>query len=100
MIWEYLNFSTSSHPKIDGEIERVNWVIKYMLSMYVMDKPSKWEDYLHLLEFSYNNESQTSLKMSPFEALYGRKCNMSMHWDIPTDRTVGCIWSRKWKRRW
>jgi hypothetical protein len=26
-----------------------------MLSMYVMDKPSKWEDYLHLVEFDYNN---------------------------------------------
>jgi hypothetical protein len=26
-----------------------------MLKMYVMDKPSKWEDYLHLVEFSYNN---------------------------------------------
>jgi hypothetical protein len=44
-----------------------------MLRMYVMDKPSKWEDYLHLVEFSYNNGYQASLKMSPFEALYGRK---------------------------
>jgi hypothetical protein len=44
-----------------------------MLRMYVMDKPSKWEDYLHLVEFVYNNGYQNSLKMSPFEALYGRK---------------------------
>jgi hypothetical protein len=40
-----------------------------------MDKPSKWEDYLHLFEFTYNNGYQYSLKMSPFEALYSRKCN-------------------------
>jgi hypothetical protein len=26
-----------------------------MLRMYVMNKPSKWEDYLHLVEFDYNN---------------------------------------------
>jgi hypothetical protein len=50
-----LNFSTAYHPKSDGQIERVNQVIEYMLRMYVMDKPSKWEDYLHLVEFSYNN---------------------------------------------
>jgi hypothetical protein len=48
-------------------------VIEDMLRMYVMDKPSKWEDCLHLVEFSYNNGYPTSLKMSPFEALYGRK---------------------------
>jgi hypothetical protein len=48
-------------------------VIEDILRMYVMDKPSKWEDYLHLVEFTYNNGYQASLKMSPFEALYGRK---------------------------
>jgi len=56
-----------------------------MLRMYVMDKPSKWEDYLHLVEFAYNNQYQESLKMSPFEALYGRKCNMPVSWDNPVD---------------
>jgi hypothetical protein len=51
----------------------LNQVIEDMLRMYVMDKPSKWEDYLNLVEFSYNNGYQASLKMIPFEALYGRK---------------------------
>jgi hypothetical protein len=51
--------------------------------MYVMDKSYKWEDYLFLVEFSYNNGYQTSLKMSPFEYLYGRKCNTSVSWDNP-----------------
>jgi hypothetical protein len=56
--------------------------------MYVMDKPSKWEYYLHLVEFSYNNGYQDSLKMSPFEVLYGRKCNTLVIWDNPTERVV------------
>jgi hypothetical protein len=59
-----------------------------MLRMYVMDKPSRWEDYLHLVEFGYNNGYQTSLKMSPFEALYGKKCNTLVSWDNPIDRVV------------
>ena len=44
-----LNFSTAYHPHTDGQKERVNQVLEDMLRMYVMDKPSKWEDYLHLV---------------------------------------------------
>jgi hypothetical protein len=83
-----LNFSTTYHPELDGKTERVNQVIEDMLRMYVIDKPSKWEYYLHLVEFSYNNGYQKSLKMSPFEALYGRKYNTPVSWDNPTDRAV------------
>jgi hypothetical protein len=68
-----LNFSTSYHPDSDEQTERVNIVIEDILRMYVMEKPSKWEDYLHLVEFAYNNGYQASLKMSPFESLYHRK---------------------------
>jgi hypothetical protein len=70
-----LNFITAYHPHIDGKTKRVNRIIEDMMRMYVMDKPSKWEDYLHLVELAYNNGYQDSLRMSPFEALYGRKCD-------------------------
>jgi hypothetical protein len=63
-------------------------VIEDILRMYVMDKRSKWEDYLHLVEFAYNNGYLTSLKMSPFEALYSRKYSTPVSLDNPTDRTV------------
>ena len=67
-----MNFSTTYHLESYGKTKRVNQVIEDMLRMYVMDKPSKWEN-LHLVEFSYNNGYHVSLKMSPFEALYGQK---------------------------
>jgi hypothetical protein len=70
-----LHFSITYHPESNGQKERVNQVIEDMLRIYVMDKPSKWVNYLHLVEFSYNNGYQESLKMSPFEVLYGKKCN-------------------------
>jgi hypothetical protein len=66
----------------------VNRVIEDMLRMYLMDKPVRWEDYLHLVEFAYNNGYHALLEMSPFEALYGRKCNTPVSWDNPTDRAV------------
>jgi hypothetical protein len=48
-----LNFSTTYHSQTYGKIERVNRIIEGMLRMYVMDRPSKWEDYLHLGDFAY-----------------------------------------------
>ena len=53
-----LNFSIKYHPQIYGQTERVNQVLEDMLRMYVIDEPSKWEDYLHLVEFAYNNGHQ------------------------------------------
>ena len=50
-----LNFSTAYHPQTNGQIERVNQVLEDMVRMYVMEKPTKWEYYLHLVDFSYNN---------------------------------------------
>jgi hypothetical protein len=71
-----LLFSTTYHPKKDGKTERVNQVLEDMMRMHVMHQPKKWEDYLPLVEFSYNNGYQESLKMSHFEALYERQCNI------------------------
>jgi hypothetical protein len=68
-----LAFNTTYHPQTDGQTKRVNRVLEDMLRMHVMHQPKQWEEYLPLVEFSYNNGYQESLKMSPFEALYGRK---------------------------
>ena len=60
-------------------------MIEDMLRMYWMDKPS---NYLHLADFAYNNGYQEYLNMSPFEALFGRKCNTPVSWDNLADRAV------------
>jgi hypothetical protein len=83
-----MKFKTAYHPESDGKTKRVNQVIEDMLRMYVVDKPSKWDNYLHLVEFSYNNGYQASLKMSMFEALYGKKCNTPVSWDNQVDRAM------------
>ena len=38
--------------------------------MYVIEKVGKWEDYLDLVEFAYNNNFQVSTGMSHFEIIY------------------------------
>ena len=63
-------------------------MLEYMLLMYVMGKPSKWQDYLHLVEFAYNNGQEETLNMIPFEALYGRKCRTALNWDGLVNRVI------------
>jgi transposase InsO family protein len=63
--------SSAYHPQTDGQTKRVNQIIKDMLHAYVLNDGPKWDQHLPLAEFSYNNSYQESIKMSPFEALYG-----------------------------
>jgi hypothetical protein len=78
------------HPKTDGQTKRVNRVLEDMLRMHVMHQPKKWEEYLPLVEFSYNNGYHESLKMIPFEVLYGKKCRVPISWDNPMEKiTLG-----------
>ena len=56
--------------------------------MYTKDQPSKWEDYLHLVEFAYNNNYKTLARFTPFEILYGQKCNTPISLSNSVDRLV------------
>jgi hypothetical protein len=52
----------------------VNEILEDMLRACIFQYDKNWDKCLSLAEFSYNNSYQTSLKMAPFEALYGRRC--------------------------
>ena len=73
-------FSTDFHPQTDGQSERVIQILEDMLRLCVMDFKAYWETHLPLIEFSYNNSFQTSIRMAPFEALYGPKCRSPVCW--------------------
>jgi hypothetical protein len=59
-----------------------------MLHMYVMDQQKRWEEFLPLVEFTYNNSYQSTIKMVPFEFLYGRLCRTPLSWDQLEDRVL------------
>jgi hypothetical protein len=85
-----LAFSTTYHPQIDGHTEKGNIMLEDMLRMHVVHQLKQWEEYLPLIEFSYNNNYNESLKMSLFEVMYGRKCRFPINWDNPVDKiTLG-----------
>ena len=47
---------------------------KDMLKVCMLDFPRSWAEIVPLMGFAYNKSYHQSLGMSPFEALYGRKC--------------------------
>ncbi|GJS66893.1 reverse transcriptase domain-containing protein [Tanacetum coccineum] len=75
-----LNLSTAYHPQTDGQSERTIQTLEDMLRACVIDFGSGWDRHLPLVEFSYNNSYHTSIKVAPFEALYGRKCRSPVCW--------------------
>ncbi|XP_021305542.1 uncharacterized protein LOC110431152, partial [Sorghum bicolor] len=81
-----LLYSTAYHPQTGGQTERVNQTLEDLLRSCALNFPDKWDDCLPLAEFSYNNSYQESIKMAPFEALYGRRCRTPLHWSEPGER--------------
>jgi hypothetical protein len=59
-----------------------------MLRACVLQYDKNWDKCLSLAEFSYNNSYQTSLKMAPFEALYGRRCRTPLSWSQTGERKI------------
>ena len=78
--------SSAYHPQTSGQTERVNQILEDLLRACVISSKGSWEKWLPLAEFSYNNSYQTSIKMAPFEALYGRKCRTPLNWIEPGER--------------
>ncbi|GJW52667.1 putative reverse transcriptase domain-containing protein [Tanacetum coccineum] len=75
-----LDMSTAYHPETDGQSERTIQTLEDMLRACVIDFGKGWERHLPLVEFSYNNSYHASIKATPFEALYGRKCRSPVCW--------------------
>jgi hypothetical protein len=84
----HLKFSLAYHPQTDGQTERTNQILEDMLRACALQDKLGWDKRLPYAEFSYNNSYQASLKMSPFEAMYGRNCRTPLHWDQPGERQV------------
>ncbi|WVZ80310.1 hypothetical protein U9M48_027800 [Paspalum notatum var. saurae] len=83
-----LRFSTAYHPQTDGQTERTNQILEDMLRACAIQYGTSWDKSLPYAEFSYNNSYQASLKKSPFEALYGRRCRTPLFWNQTGEKQV------------
>ena len=83
-----LKFSTAFHPQTDGQSERTIQILEDMLRACVIDFKGSWDEKLPLIEFAYNNSYQATIQMSPYEALYGRKCRTPLFWNEVGERSL------------
>ena len=54
----------------------------------MLEYQGNWNKTLPWAEFSYNNSYQESIKMAPFEALYGRRCRTPLNWIEPGEKVI------------
>ena len=57
-----------------------------MLRACALTYSKQWDECLLLAEFAYNNSDQESIRMAPFEALYGRRCRTPLNWSEAGER--------------
>jgi hypothetical protein len=59
-----------------------------MLRVCALQYRRSWDKSPPYVEFSYKNSYQESLKMAPFEMLYGRRCRTLSFWKETGERKV------------
>jgi hypothetical protein len=59
-----------------------------MLRACVLEHQGSRDQNLPWAEFSYNNSYQESLKMAPFEVLYGHRCRTPLNWIDPGEKVI------------
>jgi hypothetical protein len=76
------------HSQMDGQTERVNQILQDMLRACVMEHQGSWDKNLPCDKFSYNNNYQESLKIAPFEVLYGCRWCTLLNWIEPGEKAI------------
>ena len=64
-----LSFNAAFHPQMDSQSEHTIQMLQDMLKAWALDFDGKWDDHLPL----------ATIRMPPYEALYGRKCRSPLH---------------------
>ncbi|KAK1421720.1 hypothetical protein QVD17_24278 [Tagetes erecta] len=86
-----LHISSAYHPQTDGQSERTIQTLEDMLRACVLEFGGSWDSHLPLAEFSYNNSYHASIKMPPYEMLYGRRCRTPICWCEIGQRELGSL---------
>ncbi|XP_019423000.1 PREDICTED: uncharacterized protein LOC109332474 [Lupinus angustifolius] len=75
-----LSMRSAYHPQTDGQSERTIQSLEDLLRACGLEHSGSWADYLHLIEFTYNNSFCSNIGMTPYEAFCNRKCITSLCW--------------------
>ena len=68
--------TTTYEPQTNGLDEKFNGTLCKMISKYVDATHRDWDKYLSLLRLAYNTQVQSSTKVTPSMAIYGREIRL------------------------
>ncbi|GJU75627.1 putative reverse transcriptase domain-containing protein [Tanacetum coccineum] len=83
--------SATFHPQMDGQSKGTIQTLEDMLRACVIDFGGNWDDHLPLVEFAYNNSYHASIKMPPYEMLYGSRCRTPVCWEEARSRELASM---------
>ncbi|KAJ0816356.1 putative nucleotidyltransferase, Ribonuclease H [Helianthus annuus] len=85
-----LAMSSAYHPQSDGQTEVLNRCLEAYLRSMCMDAPLTWVKWVPLAQWWYNTSWHSSIKMSPYEALFGIKPSLHIPY-IPGDTSIAAV---------
>ena len=74
-----LTTTTPYHPQANGRVEAVHKVVNSRLHPLLNQYLNDWDEYLWLVQYAINTACHQSIKMSPYEALFGRTAHTPLH---------------------
>jgi transposase InsO family protein len=84
--------TSTYHAAGNGITERVNKVVKPNIAKYVNDDHDDWDLFLQMAISAYNNSYHSTIKMTPYEAQFGRKpvivAEVIMNNQLPADTRI------------
>ena len=66
------NVTTAYHPQTNGALERSHQTLSNYLKHFINDHQNDWDEWLDFATFSYNTNTHTSTKFTPYEVLFER----------------------------
>jgi hypothetical protein len=79
-----LKNATPYHPQANGQVERVNGILKDIISKYSTSTGSDdWDNFLNLAVFSYNTSVHSLTGFTPFYLLHGREARSLFDNNLP-----------------
>ena len=79
-----LRYSLAYHPQSNRQTEVVNRCLETYLICFSGTKPKKWLKWLSWAEYWFNTNYSSSIKMTPFKAIYGRDPSTLIHGEVPS----------------
>ena len=74
--------TTAYHPQSDGLVERQNRTLQDILSNFVVEHQTDWDEMFHQAVFAYNTIVHESNKIPPYEMVFGRPARMPIEVEL------------------